>query len=83
MFRLREKEKRMPHIIVKLYPGRSEEQKTELARELTRTVISVLGSRQEAISVGIEDVAPDDWSEFVNKPDILAKPDTIYKQPGT
>jgi 4-oxalocrotonate tautomerase len=73
----------MPHIIVKLYPGRSEEQKTELARELTRTVISVLGSRQETISVGIEDVAPDDWSEFVNKPDVLAKPDTIYKQPGT
>jgi hypothetical protein len=33
--------------------------------------------------VGIEDVAPDDWSEFVNEPDILAKPDTIYKQPGT
>ena len=54
----------MPHIIVKLYPGRSEEQKTELARELTRTVVSVLGSRQEAVSVGIEDVAPADWTEL-------------------
>jgi 4-oxalocrotonate tautomerase len=73
----------MPHVIVKLYPGRSEAQKTQLAQELTKTVISVLGSRQEAVSVGIEDIAADDWSEVVNKPDILAKLGTIYKQPGT
>jgi 4-oxalocrotonate tautomerase len=72
----------MPHIIVKLYPGRSQEQKQTLADELTKTLMSVLGSKQEAISVGIEDVAADDWAERVNKPDILAKPETIYKRSG-
>jgi 4-oxalocrotonate tautomerase len=73
----------MPHIVVKLYPGRSEREKAELAQELTVTMISVLGSRRDAISVGIEEVAPDDWTELVVKPDVLAKPGTIYKQPGT
>ncbi|MBS0530490.1 MAG: tautomerase family protein, partial [Proteobacteria bacterium] len=28
----------MPHVVVKLYPGRSEEQKRALAHELTKTV---------------------------------------------
>jgi 4-oxalocrotonate tautomerase len=37
---------------------------------------------REPISVGIEDVAPKDWTERVYKPDILGKPDTIYKKPG-
>jgi 4-oxalocrotonate tautomerase len=73
----------MPHIVVKLYPGRSEKEKAELAQELTVTMISVLGSRRDAISVGIEEVAPDDWHELVTKPDVLAKPGTIYKRPRT
>lgn len=73
----------MPHIIVKLYPGRSQEQKQTLADEMTKTLMSVLGSKKEAISVGIEDVAPDAWAELVNEPDILAKPETIYKRSGS
>ena len=72
----------MPHVIVKLYPGRSQEQKQELADELTKTLMSVLGSKKKAISIGIEDVTPDDWAERVARPDIEAKPDTIYKRPG-
>jgi 4-oxalocrotonate tautomerase len=72
----------MPHVIIKLYPGRSELQKATLAQEVTKTLISVLGSKQEAISVGIEEVAPDDWADRVTKPDVLAKPEAIYKQPG-
>lgn len=73
----------MPHIAVKLYPGRSQEQKQTLADEMTKTLMSVLGSKKEAISVSIEEVTPDDWAELVTKPDIEAKPDTIYKRSGT
>jgi 4-oxalocrotonate tautomerase len=76
-------EKKMPHISVKLYPGRSHEQKQMLADEMTRTLMSVLGSKREAISVGIEDIAKDDWAELVDKTEIMAKPDTIYKRSGT
>ena len=37
---------------------------------------------ETAVSVGIEDVASDDWTATVYQPDIIAKPDTIYKKPG-
>lgn len=34
------------------------------------------------VSVGIEEVEPQGWTEKVYKPDILGKPKTIYKKPG-
>jgi 4-oxalocrotonate tautomerase len=37
---------------------------------------------EESVSVGIEDVKPKDWAERVFRPDILGKPETIYKRPG-
>lgn len=37
---------------------------------------------EESISVGIEDVSPEDWVDRVYRPDILSKSDTIYKKPG-
>jgi 4-oxalocrotonate tautomerase len=45
-------------------------------------VTGALGYGEESVSVGIEDVEPKDWTEKVYKPDIIAKPDTIYKKPG-
>ncbi|GGC64843.1 tautomerase family protein [Chelatococcus reniformis] len=72
----------MPHVIVKLYAGRSAQQKAELADEITRAVMAALNSSEDSISVGIEDVAPPDWAAQVYKPDILGKPATIYKKPG-
>jgi 4-oxalocrotonate tautomerase len=72
----------MPHVIVKLYSGRSEQQKAKLADEVTKAVMAILKSAEESVSVGIEDVEPRDWTEKVYRPDILGKPETIYKKPG-
>jgi 4-oxalocrotonate tautomerase len=72
----------MPHVIVKLYSGRTEQQKARLAEEMTKAVVGVLNCGEEAVSVAIEDVKPDDWTERVYKPDILGKQGMIYKQPG-
>jgi 4-oxalocrotonate tautomerase len=72
----------MPHVIVKLYAGRSDKQKTELAEAITRSVMATLNHDADAVSVGIEDIRPDDWVEKVFKPDILGKPKTIFKKPG-
>jgi 4-oxalocrotonate tautomerase len=72
----------MPHIIVKLYSGRSDKQKAKLAEEITKAVTSTLNSGADAVSVGIEDVDPMDWTEQVYKPEILGKLATIYKKPG-
>ena len=72
----------MPHVIVKLYAGKSERQKQALAQAVTEAVTSVLNYGEESVSVGIEDVDPKDWPARVYKPDINDKPDTIYKKPG-
>ena len=72
----------MPHVIVKLYSGKSERQKHALAQAVTEAVMSALNYGEESVSVGIEDVVQKDWTEQVYKPDIIGKPDTIYKQPG-
>jgi 4-oxalocrotonate tautomerase len=72
----------MPHVIVKLYSGRSEKQKSGIAEAITNAIIASTGNGEESISVAIEDVAPSDWVEKVYKPDIRAKRDTLYKKPG-
>jgi len=72
----------MPHVIVKLWPGKSEQQKKKLAAEITQAVMSTLHYGEESVSVGIQEVKAADWTEQVYKPDIIAKRGTIYKEPG-
>jgi len=72
----------MPHVIVKLYSGRSEQQKNALAEAITKAVMSTLKSGEESVSVAIEDVEPGNWAEQVYRPDILGKMQTVYKKPG-
>jgi 4-oxalocrotonate tautomerase len=72
----------MPHVVVKLYSGRSEQQKAKLADEITKAVTASLGNDEDAVSVGIEDVEQELWLEGVYMPEILGKRTTIYKKPG-
>jgi 4-oxalocrotonate tautomerase len=72
----------MPHVIVKLLSGRSEQQKAKIVDEVTRVVMATTENDADAVSVGIEDVERGDWVEKVYKPDILGKPETLYKKTG-
>ncbi len=72
----------MPHVIVKLWPGKSEEQKTRLAEEIVRDVTKVLNYGEESVSVSIEEVEPADWAEKVYQPDIVNNSERLYKKPG-
>jgi 4-oxalocrotonate tautomerase len=72
----------MPHIIVKLWPEKSEEQKTRLADKITKDVMDVLDYGDESVSVGFEEVKSQDWREQVYKPDTKERWDKLYKKPG-
>ena len=72
----------MPHVIVKLHAGRSEHQKAKLAEEVTKAIMTGANCPEDAVSVRIEDVAPNDWTEKVYKPDIIGNADRLYKKPG-
>ena len=72
----------MPHVIVKLLVGRSEEQKSQIAEEVTKAVMAGAKCVESAVSVSIEDVEPDRWTDDVYQPDIKANWDRLYKKPG-
>jgi 4-oxalocrotonate tautomerase len=72
----------MPHVIVKLWPGKSEEQKKQLAEKIVADVMSVLNYGEESVSVAMEEVKPADWADKVYRADIVNKPREIYKKPG-
>jgi 4-oxalocrotonate tautomerase len=72
----------MPHVIVKLYPGRTEEQKKRLADEIVRDVVDIAKCAEKSVSVAIVEVAADEWTEKVYKPDILQSGAELYRAPG-
>jgi ribosomal protein S18 acetylase RimI-like enzyme len=72
----------MPHVIVKLYPGRSEEQKKQLAVEIVKSVVEIAVCEEKSVSVAFEEVEPDDWAENVYQPDIIDKKENLVVRPG-
>lgn len=72
----------MPHVIVKMYPGRSEAQKARIAAAITEALVATADCAETSVSIAIEDVAKEDWVETVYKPEIAAKPEKLYKTPG-
>lgn len=72
----------MPHIIVKLYPGRTEEQKVRLTEAITKDVVEIAKCQEESVSVAIEEIDPENWAEQVYEPDILNNESLLYKKPG-
>lgn len=72
----------MPHVIIKMVEGRTEEQKRALADALASAVTASLGCGEELVSVAIEDVRDEDWMASVYVPDIRQRSGTIYRMPG-
>ena len=72
----------MPHVIVKLWPGKSEKQKKRLADALAQDVMDVLGYGEESVSVALEEIPASEWAEKVYRPDIVQNASRLYKKPG-
>ena len=72
----------MPHVVVKLWPGKSEQQKARLAEAITKYVMEIFNYGDESVSVAMEEIPAADWKDNVYKPDILDHPERLYKRPG-
>ncbi len=72
----------MPHVIIKMYPGRTGEQKNKLAEAITQSVVDIANTSEEHVSIDIQEIAPEDWAETVYKHEILPKFDKLQKKPG-
>lgn len=71
----------MPHVVVKLIPGKSDELKSRMAQEIVLSAVSVLGYDQEAVSVAFVEISPGDWEDLYQN-EITAHPELLYKKPG-
>jgi 4-oxalocrotonate tautomerase len=72
----------MPHVIIKMYPGRTVEQKNKLAQVIADSIVKIAKCEEETVSVAVEEIAPEDWAETVYRPDIMEKEKTLVKKPG-
>ncbi len=72
----------MPHVVVKLYEGRSNQQKMRLTEQIVKDVTTTLNCGEESVSVAFEDVKPSHWAEQVYKADIVPNWEKLYKKPG-
>ena len=72
----------MPHVSVKLWPGRSAQNKQRLADAIVEDLVNILGCDEESVSVSIEDVSSGDWKDEVYDPEIRGNMKNLYKKPG-
>lgn len=70
----------MPHINIKLFPGRSEEQKIKIVNEFSRIMSDTFGIENDSISIAFEEIDKNNWYEFVVKPEIMEKSYLLYKK---
>ncbi|CAI9831795.1 MAG: 4-oxalocrotonate tautomerase family protein [Nitrosopumilus sp.] len=51
----------MPLITVSMYPGRTAEQKSEYAKEVTESAVRILGTKREHVIVVFDERPREDW----------------------
>ena len=66
----------MPYIAIKAYP-KDQEIKEKVAEEINEVFLKYWGCPKEAISISVEEFAPEEWEEKVVKPEVLPKRDKM------
>ena len=69
----------MPHVVVKMYPGRTREQKEKMAERITQALKETIGCEEKSISIAVEEVPSEEWNQRVYQPEIMGKADTLLK----
>ena len=72
----------MPHVEIKCFSGRTDEQKTRCAEKIAQDIAELLGCETSSVSVAIKDIPPEDWKEKVWDADIVPDAEYLYKKPG-
>lgn len=72
----------MPHVEIKCYPGRTEEQKIRCAEEVTKAVTETMGCDASSVSVAIKEIEKEDWKDKVWDTQIAPEQESLYKKPG-
>ena len=66
----------MPYIAVKAFP-KDEETKKRVVDKINQVFLEEWGCPPEALTISVEEVAPDEWNEQVKRPEIDTKLDKM------
>ncbi len=72
----------MPHVEIKCFAGRTDEQKRQCAEKVAEAVAESLGCKLTSVSVAIKDCAPEEWKTEVWDKNIVPDEPYLYKKPG-
>lgn len=68
----------MPHITIQMIPGRTSDEKEEIALGIQQFLSKTYGIDEQVISVSIEDVPKEQWSAVIAK----IPESTMFVKPG-
>lgn len=71
----------MPYVAIKAYP-KDAETKKKLVEKINDVFLEVWGCPPEAISISLEEVAPSEWEEKVQKPQVDANKEKMMIYSG-
>ena len=71
----------MPHVEIKCFSGRSDEQKKDCANKVAVAVAEALGCNLSSVSVAVKDVDKEDWKKEVWDKSIVPDDAFLYKKP--
>ena len=72
----------MPHVEIKCFSGRRDEQKALCAEKIAEIIADTLGCKTSSVSVAIKDVPENEWKEKVWDMSIVPDEKFLYKKPG-
>lgn len=72
----------MPHVEIKCFSGRTDEQKTECAARIAEVIAETLGCKTSSVSIAIKDVPEEEWKAQVWDKSIVPDDKYLYKRPG-
>ena len=66
----------MPYIAIKSFP-KDRATKEALVERINEIFLEIWGCPQEAITISLEDISPEDWEEKIIKPEIEPNMDNM------
>ncbi len=72
----------MPHVEIKCFPGRTNNQKKLCAEKISEVIAETLGWKTSSVSVAIKDIPEEKWKEEVWDKSIIEEKEFLYKDPG-
>ena len=71
----------MPHVTIKCFPGRTEEQKKLCAEKISEVIAETLGCKLSSVSVAIKDIPENSWKDEVWDKEIKNNKKYLFKEP--